>query len=126
MDGSGSSGKGEERSKRLLGAVGVDDVKDIKELIRYWLQKKLGHIGTTSEVPFTHLLFTKPPFNQSIFTQTILAQLAKWGPFTDIIFTPFSPVPPRWAVQNFTWVDESRLGVMGTNYGGYLALLTNR
>jgi len=62
VDGLGSSGKGGE--KRLLGAVGVDDVKDIKELI-------------------------------------------------------------KWAVQNFTWLDRSRLGVMGTNYGGYLSLLTD-
>ena len=34
VDGSGSSGKGEDWSKRLLGGVGIDDVKDIKEVIR--------------------------------------------------------------------------------------------
>ena len=32
----------------------------------------------------------------------------------------------RWAVKNLTWVDETRIGVMGTNYGGFLALLTDR
>ena len=32
----------------------------------------------------------------------------------------------RWAVKNLTWVDETRIGVIGTNYGGFLALLTDR
>ena len=29
-------------------------------------------------------------------------------------------------MKNLTWVDETRIGVMGTNYGGFLALLTDR